>query len=732
MKRLYLYIENFSSPQRQQQCCDLLRQQKGIRSVSPRPSGIEIQYEEGAVDPSDIRRLLSSHGFQGWDKGDTTPLVLMRTKGRLLLSALFLLLLIYANVAVRVHLPFPGILWPETHPLNFGLLSLLLFLPVLFQGRDYLKEGALALLHLKPTAASLMTTGVLASVLYSLYSMGKIILGNWGYSYHLYFDSAAAVLVLGMAGKYIETFSQSKAKSVLRRKENMLPKQVFVMKDGQPQATALSQVQVGDLILLSAGEMAVADGVITRGRATLEESLITGDQRAQERQTGDAISCGSICHQGVVEYRADKLGENTLFSRISNQSNVASCSPLAQRVDKIAGLAVFGVLGLALISALCWMISGAGLEFSLCTFASVVVIACPSAMAIAVPLSFLIGEDKGARMGILSRQRGCMERLSQADTLVFDKAGIVTQGDPQVADVYPLGKVDRTALLSLAASVAQNSNQPMARAICQACRQKGGSPRSVSGFRSLSGLGVMGTIGGVAIVVGTRAMLEGQRVDLSSPTLTMKSQQWQHEGKTILYVALAGHLLGAITLQDEMLAGAKEAISQLRSMGIKPIMLTQESRESCQTLAKELGLEDVIAQVLPQEKEEIIRRLKRAGGKVALLLSQNQGEESAARLADVVLTTQETSGASLSHLVLLGDGLQKASQAFLLSRVTMKAVERSLFFAFCYHVLCLPLAAGLLSLLGGPAMDPAVAAIAMVLSTICVLFNGLWLYRTKI
>ncbi len=661
-------------------------------------------------------------------------------KRRLILSFCFFIPLFYLTMGHMVGLPIPHFFHGPENALSYGLTQFLLLLPIMYVNDRYYKVGFKTLFHRSPNMDSLIALGSAAAVVYGLAGVYQI---GWGlghgdmarveqWSMDLYFESAGTILTLITLGKYMETRSKGKTGEAIARLMDLAPKTATVLRYGKEVEVPVEEVAVGDLILVRPGQSIPVDGEITEGSSSIDESALTGESLPVDKGPGDKVAAASINKSGSFTFKATRVGDDTTLAQMIALVDEAASSkaPIAKLADKVAGVLVPVVIGIAVVTAAVWLAAtGGNLAQALTSGVAVLVISCPCALGLATPVAIMVGTGKGAENGILFKSAEALEELRSIQTVVLDKTGTVTQGKPVVTDLKTFG-VEEAELLCVAASLEKPSEHPLAQAVVAQAEERGIPLVSVERFEAVHGRGVSAVIQGGVFLAGNRAMMEEKQVDITAAGTLPETLSG--EGKTPLYFAQDGRLIGILAVADTVKPTSAAAIKALRELGLDVVMLTGDNRRTAQAIARELELTEVVAEVLPQDKEKVIADLQAKGKKVAMV---GDGINDAPALArsDVGLAIGAGTDVAIesADVVLMKSDLLDAVTAVELSRATIRNIKENLFWAFFYNAVCIPVAAGVLTLFGGPQLNPMLAAAAMSMSSVCVVTNALRLKLFK-
>ncbi len=634
-----------------------------------------------------------------------------------------------------IGLPIPDFLDPMAYPVNFVTTQLLLVLPVMVLGRAFYIAGFKALWKGHPNMDSLVALGTSAAFFYSIYGTVMVYLGTTHYAMHLYYETAAVILALVTLGKYLESVSKGKTSEAIKKLLDLAPKKARVLRGSGNQAeeveVGIEEVAAGDILVVRPGEKIPVDGIVTQGRSAIDESMITGESLPIEKQVGDRVIGASINKNGSFQYEATNVGEDSTLAQIIQlvENAQGSKAPIARMADKVSGVFVPIVMVLAVFAGLAWFFLGQETWiFSLTITISVLVIACPCALGLATPTAIMVGAGKGAENGVLIKSGDALETARNVTTIVFDKTGTITEGKPVVTDLLPAGNHTPTELLQVAASVEKGSEHPLGEAIVIEAHTQALALQEVDGFEAIPGHGIQGTIAGSPVLLGNQKWLEKQNVAIDG--LIEQAQQLAHEGKTPMYVAKDGEAIGIIAVADTIKESSRKAIERLHQMGLYVAMITGDNARTAQAIAKQVGIDEVISDVLPEDKAAKVAGLQAKGQKVAMV---GDGINDAPALAQADVGIAIGSGTDVAiesaDIVLMRSDLMDVPSAIELSRATIKNIKENLFWAFAYNVLGIPVAMGVLHLFGGPLLNPMIAGAAMSFSSVSVLLNALRLKR---
>ena len=726
-----------------------VRKLEGIRSadVSLMTNSMTADFDEGVLTTDAIIKAVVDSGYgaslpqkDGAAQTDARPrenvmeqeLVSMRR--RLVWSFVFLIPLFYISMGHMMGAPLPAFLTGHENAVAFGLTQLLLTLPIMYLNDKYYKVGFKTLWNRAPNMDSLIAVGSAAAVIYGIFAIYQMGYGlghgdmELVAKYHmdLYFESAGMILALITLGKYLETRSKGKTSEAITRLMDLAPKTATVLREGVEVEIPVEEVQVGDRVVVRPGQSIPVDGVIVEGRSAVDESALTGESLPVDKAPGDKVAAASINKSGFFSFEASRVGEDTALAQMIRLVEEASASkaPIAKLADKVAGVFVPVVMTIALIAAAAWLLTGHSATQALTAGVAVLVISCPCALGLATPVAIMVGTGKGAEHGILIKSAEALEALHTIDTVVLDKTGTLTQGKPVVTDLIPADDMDEEGLLILAACLEGPSEHPLADAIVEESRKRNLPITSVGNFEAIHGRGVRATLGRKTCMGGNRAMMEEAGVDLAG--FPEQAEALAAQGKTPLYFADESRVLGLIAVADTPKPTSAAAVDAFKQLGLEVIMLTGDNQHTADAIGRELGVTRVMAEVLPQDKEQKVRQLQEQGRKVAMVGDGINDAPALAR-ADVGLAIGAGTDVAIesADIVLMKSDLLDAAAAVELSRATIRNVKQNLFWAFFYNSLGIPLAAGVFYSALNWQLNPMFAAAAMSLSSVTVVTNAL-------
>ena len=698
---------------------------------------LTVRVDAEKVRYSDIKLAVDKAGFklikeddevkEASKKKDESKLLL----NRFIFSLIFTVPLLIISMGHMVGMPLPSIINPMKNPLNFALVQLVLTIPVMVAGYKFYKIGYKNLFKLSPNMDSLIVIGTSAAVAYGLFAIYKILNGETHYAMHLYFESAVVILTLITLGKYLEAVSKGKTSEAIKKLMGLAPKTATIIKDGKELSIPIDEVIVGDVILVKPGEKLPVDGEIIEGSTSIDESMLTGESIPVEKNIGNTVIGASINKSGFIKYKATKVGKDTALAQIVKLVEEAqgTKAPIAKMADIIAAYFVPTVIGLAIIATIGWLIAGETTVFALTIFISVLVIACPCALGLATPTAIMVGTGKGAENGVLIKGGEALETTYKIDTIVFDKTGTITEGKPKVTDIICQG-IKEEEVLALAASAEKGSEHPLGEAIVKEAEDKNLELKKIEDFKAVPGHGIEVTIEGKDILLGNKKLMIENNIDIES--LHAESDNLAAEGKTPMYIAINNKLSGIIAVADTVKENSKAAIEELKKMNVKVAMITGDNKKTAEAIAKSVGIDMVLAEVLPEDKANEVKKLQEKNRKVAMV-GDGINDAPALVQADVGIAIGSGTDVAIesADIVLMKSDLKDVVTAIRLSKATIKNIKENLFWAFGYNVLGIPVAMGVLHIFGGPLLNPMIAAAAMSFSSVSVLLNALRLKRFR-
>ena len=716
------------------------RKLEGVReaNVNYATEKLNIDFDDGKVSVGDIQKAVEKAGYKAFDDEAEADRERKEKeiKGlwmRFVMAAVFAIPLLYISMGHMVGAPLPEFLHPDMHPLNFALVQLALTLPVAYAGRRFYSVGLRTLFKGSPNMDSLIAIGTGAAIVYGLFAIYMIIKGQGHYAMHLYFESAVVIIALISLGKYLEGVSKGKTSEAIKKLMGLQPKTALVIREGNERLISIDDVVVGDIIIVRPGEKLPVDGEVIEGMTSIDESMLTGESIPVEKQAGDRVIGASINKQGSIKYKATRVGKDTALAQIIKlvEDAQGSKAPIAKLADVIAGYFVPIVMALAVIAGLGWyFIGGESATFALTIFISVLVIACPCALGLATPTAIMVATGKGAENGVLIKSGTALETAHQVQTVVFDKTGTITEGQPKVTDIVTREGFDKKTILQFTASAEKGSEHPLGEAIVKEAQERGLEFLKTEAFKAIPGQGIEVMINGSNVLAGNKKLMGERKIDLGE--MEAEASRLATEGKTPMFISFDGKLAGIIAVADTVKDTSKRAIEALHDMGIKVAMITGDNKATAQAIAKEVGIDLVLAEVLPEDKANEVKKLQALGDKVAMV---GDGINDAPALAQADIGIAIGSGTDVAmesaDIVLMRSDLMDVPTAIQLSKKTITNIKENLFWAFGYNTLGIPIAMGVLHIFGGPLLSPMIAGAAMSLSSVSVVTNALRLKRFK-
>ncbi|MDB1688212.1 heavy metal translocating P-type ATPase [Enterococcus casseliflavus] len=651
---------------------------------------------------------------------------------RFIISVLFTIPVLYIAGAHMINLPLPEIIDPMRNAVTFAAIQLIFTIPVVLVSNSYYKIGFYSLLKKHPNMDSLIALGTSAAFLYGIFATIQIIKGDHSYTNELYFEAAAVILTLITLGKYLEAVTKGKTSEAIKKLMGLAPKTATIIKDEIELTIPIEAVVVGDVIITKPGERLPVDGIVISGQTSIDESMLTGESIPVEKKIGDKVIGSSINKNGLIRYEATHVGQDTTLAQIIKLVEDAQTSkaPIAKLADIISSYFVPIIIVIAILASLLWLFSGQSILFSLTILISVLVIACPCALGLATPTAIMVGTGKGAENGILIKSGEALETTHQLQTILFDKTGTITEGKPIVTDIILAENIDEKFLLFLAASAEKGSEHPLGEAIVQEAEKMDVDLIQPSTFEALSGLGINAKINGIDVSLGNERFFRKMNIDISK--LKPISDKLASEGKTPMFISSNQVFLGIIAVADTVKKTSAKAIQRLNKLGIKVVMLTGDNARTAQAIANQVGIVDVISEVLPQDKAAHVKMYQAEGDKVAMV---GDGINDAPALAQADIGIAIGSGTDIAmesaDIILMKDNLELVPVAIELSKKTIRNIKENLFWAFAYNILGVPVAMGGLFIFGGPLLSPIIAGAAMSFSSVSVLLNALRLKKFK-
>ncbi len=699
---------------------------------------LTITYDEEKVTPEMIIKKVDRAGFGAElyvekKKEENQEDDIKKTRNRLISNIILALPLLYICFGhmLPITLPLPAFMDMHKHPMTFALIQMILTIIILTNGRKFYLVGFKALFKGNPNMDSLVAIGTGSAFVYS-FVMTIGIVKDPACVHNLYYESAAVVVTLVMLGKYLEGRSKGKTSEAIRKLMELAPDTAIVLRDGEQKEVPVEQVAIGELILIKPGSRIPLDGIVIEGNTSVDESMLTGESIPVEKSVDDEMIGGSVNYHGAVTVRVTRVGSDTTLAKIVRMMEDAQGkkAPISKLADTVAGYFVPTVMGIALLAAIVWAILGHDITFVLTIFVSVLVIACPCALGLATPTAIMVGTGLGASHGILIKSGEALEISHKVNAVVLDKTGTITEGKPAVTNIISHSMTE-DELLKIAASCEQVSEHPLGQAIVNGAKEKNIELEKVTNFQSITGQGIEAVIGEDTYYIGNRKLCEEQKLDYAEyeeEALTIANK-----GQTPMFVGKDGKILGIVAVADTLKETSGEAIRKMKELGIEVYMLTGDNRLTADYIGKKVGVDHVIAEVLPNDKASVVEKLQKEG-KCVMMVGDGINDAPALVQADVGVAIGSGSDIALdsSDIVLMKSDLRDVYKAIKLSKKTIRNIKQNLFWAFFYNLCGLPLAAGLLYPINGMLLSPIIGGFAMSLSSVCVVSNALRLRKTRL
>ena len=696
-----------------------------------------VQFNPKEADVQKIMETVSLAGYQAIlinDEEDVLEKTAMKKekqlqslKVRAWVSGVFAIILLYIAMGEMIGLPLPQILQPMEHPIVFSVTQLILVTPILWVGRSYFVNGFKALIRKHPNMDSLVALGTSAAILYSVWSTIRILSGEYHYVMHLYVESAAVILAFITVGKYFETLTKGRTSQAIQSLVALSPKVATVIRDGKEVEVPVEELQIGEVVFVRPGEKIPVDGVIISGESFVDESMITGESVPVFKKEGSKVVGATLNTTGSFQVEVSQVGKDTTLSQIIRLVEEAqgSKAPIAAIADRVAGIFVPIVMGLSLLAGLYWgLIGGESFEFVVTVMISVLVIACPCALGLATPTAIMVGTGFGAKRGILIKSSAALEEAGHVGVVLLDKTGTITNGKPKVVDIQVFNDYSKEEVLKIAASIEKHSEHPLGKAIVEEAEKQEFDVLPIEQFQSISGMGIQGIVDGKEVLLGNHLLLQNQGIVVDEFNAVIDGVA--SKGQTAMFVVIQKQVAGIIVVADTIKATSKEAIQQMKALGLQVRMVTGDHEKTAKAIANEVGIETVYSQVLPNEKASVVQQLLDEGYQVAMV---GDGINDAPALAKATVGIAIGSGVDVAietaDMVMMQDDLRLVAKTIQLSKLTMMTIKENLFWAFIYNVIGIPVAMGVLHFFGGPLLSPMIAGAAMSFSSVSVVLNAL-------
>lgn len=731
MKKIILSIDGMTCSACSSGLEKYLNKQDGVENASVNliMNNASIEYDDEKLNMQDLEKFVSKAGFKslGLDNFDKQKMKNKNKKYELVLITLLSFVILYISMAHMICLPQIKYLDKMIHPISYTITLFLLTVGVLILGRDILKNGVKNLIHKTPNMDTLVTIGVISSFVYSLYSTYKILIGNIDYVENLYFESSAVIIFFIKIGKLIEGKNTNKTKEALKQLMTITPNHATIAREGKEQIVTLDEIQKDDIVIAKPGEKIAVDGEIIDGNSHLDESFITGESIPVKKGVGTKVIAGSINYDGVIKYKAEKIGKESTVSEIVKMVAEATSSkaPMAKIADSISSYFVPLIIFISILGFLGWYIATKDIKIAFNVFVSVLVIACPCSLGLATPLAIVVAQGICTKRGILVKTSEALENVSKVKTVVFDKTGTLTKGELTVSKIYNYSELDEDKLIEIVASIENYSEHPIGKGIVKYAKEKNIKLNEVQEFKAITGQGIRGKIENKEFLIGNRELMRKNNIYI----LNNENEEYlTREQNSIIYISDSKKILGLIGVKDVLRDDAIETIQNLKEKNINTVMLTGDNEVTAKKIAEKLGIEEVASNVTPKEKARKIKDLKKQGK--VLMCGDGINDSISLVTADIGVSISSGTDIAMnsSNVVLMNNNLEKINELIIISKRTVRNIKQNLFWAFFYNIVMIPIALGLLQPLGIK-MNPMIASIAMTLSSLTVIFNALRLKK---
>ena len=731
MKKVLLKIEGMTCSACSSGLEKYLNKQEGIKTASVNliMNNASIEYDETEINLEQVEKYIEKAGFSslGIDKLENEEKKKTKEKSKLIGISIISILILYISMAHMVKLPVIPYLDMMHNQVNYAIALLILTTIVLIIGKDIIKNGYKNLVHKTPNMDTLVAIGVLASYIYSIYGTIKIIKGQVMYVENLYYESAAIVIFFIKIGKYVENKNKDKTKEALKQLMSITPNHAIIEREGKEETVTLDEIQKGDIVICKPGEKIAVDGEVIEGTTHINESFITGESVPVKREKGSKVIAGSINYEGTIKYKAEKIGKESTVSEIVRLVVEATNTkaPIAKIADKISGYFVPTIIIIAIISFAIWLAISKNLATAINIFVTILVVACPCSLGLATPLAIVISSGKASKKGILVKTSEALENAHKIKTICFDKTGTLTKGELTISKIYNYSNLEEKEIIKKVASIENKSEHPIARAIVEKAKEEKIELDQINNFKAIAGYGVGAEIQEQEkshnYLIGNKKLMKENNIQILKED---DETELVTEGNSILYVAQDQKIIALIGVKDTIKEESKEIVEKLKKRKIEVIMLTGDNEKTAKAIAKQLGIEKVIANVLPKQKAEEIKKLKQNG----LVMMCGDGINDSVSLVTADIGVSISSGTDIAmdsaEVVLMNDNLEKIEELIEISRKTIKNIKQNLFWAFFYNICMVPIACGILEPLG-ITMNPMIAAFAMTISSLTVVLNAL-------
>lgn len=707
-----------------------------------------VKFDENKLNENDIISTVIKSGYGASIYKDEIKKAenklandINKMKIRLTISIIFLIPLLYISMGHMIGLPIPNFLYGEMSSFNFAVSQLILCLPIIIVNIKYFIVGFKMLFKLTPNMDSLIAVGSTAALIYGIYAIFNIYFGlkynnmhlAHQYSMDLYFESAGTILTLITVGKYLETRSKGKTSDAITKLINLSPKTAIVLRNNKEIEIPTSEVITGDIVTVKPGQQIPVDGIIVEGFSSVDEAYITGESIPVDKSVGDKVTGATINKTGYFKFKATRVGEDTTLAQIIKlvENATSSKAKISKLADKVSYIFVPTVIAIAIISTIVWLILGYGISFSLSIGIAVLVISCPCALGLATPTAIMVGTGKAAENGILFKSAEILETTHEINTIVLDKTGTITEGKPRVVNVIIDNSISKNEFLEILSSIESNSDHPLSEAITEYTNKENVNKLDIDNFNYIPGNGNEAIINGNKYYSGNIKLMIKNNIDING--YDQKSEHYLKEGKIVIYLSDNKKVLGIVVISDMIKPTSKNAISKMNNRKIQVYMLTGDNNKTAYAIKNEVGIENVLAEVMPQDKENEIKKLQNKGYKVAMV-GDGINDAPALVRSDIGIALGAGTDVAIesADIILIKNDLIDVIKAIDISKYTIKNIKQNLFWAFFYNILGIPLAAGILFLPFGITLNPMFAAAAMSLSSVCVVLNALRLTKIKL
>ena len=711
-----------------------LNRQDGIESASVNlvMNNANIQYDENVLSIEQIEKFVQKAGFEslGIDNFEKEEKKQNNQKYKLIALGILAVITLYISMGHMIGMPPIPFLDMHHNPINFAISLLVLSIISCIFGLDILKNGYKNLVHKSPNMDTLVGLGVLSSIIYSLYGTFMILKGYDSYVNNLYYESAVIIIFFIKIGKYIENRNKDKTKEAISQLMMITPKHATVLRDGKQQQVTIDEIVKGDIVVCKPGEKIAVDGEIVEGTTHIDESFITGESIPVKKEKGKKVIAGSINYEGTIEYRAEKIGKESTVSEIVKLVVEATSTkaPIAKIADKISSIFVPVIIIIAILSGIVWLAISKDISKAINTFISVLVVACPCSLGLATPLSIVIASGESSKKGILIKNSEALENAHKVKTILFDKTGTLTKGKLSISKIYNYSKLEENDIIKIVSSIEAKSEHPIAKGIVRDAKERKITLEKVKEFQNLSGLGVTALYNEEKYIIGNKKLMDENNIKISDEILK-DEEELQQKGNSILFVAKENNVLALLGVKDNVKENAKDVISKLKELGMNVIMLTGDNEKTAKAIAESIGIDKVIAEVMPKDKAKTVENLKN-NNELVMMCGDGINDSVSLVKADIGVSVGSGTDVAMdsSNVVLMNDNLEKIVDLIEISKKTIRNIKQNLFWAFFYNLCMIPIAIGILSPLE-ITINPMMASIAMTISSVTVTLNSLRLKR---